>query len=131
MLFTIKIIIFVLIEKYDIMGYGTSFTADIYLNRQIFESRYEVDEKIKELEKFIEQGKQELLALAVSTPKDVIAEKNEDGYVENPLDQIIRKTRETFEWMEDNYRELNKLYQFQEYLDENPDVDIKTLNDLN
>lgn len=112
------------------MGYGTSFTADIYLNRQIFSSRYELDEKVKELEGFIELAKQELLALAVSTPRDVIAEKNEDGYVENPLDQIIRRTRETFEWMEDNYRDLNKLYQFQEYLDENPEVEINQFKDI-
>jgi len=61
------------------MGYGTLFTTDIYLNRQIFESRYELDEKVKELEKFIEMSKQELLALAVSTPRDVIAEKDESG----------------------------------------------------
>jgi intein-encoded DNA endonuclease-like protein len=112
------------------MGYGTSFTVDIYLNRQIFSNRYELDEKVKELEKFIEMAKQELLALAVATPRDVIAEKNEDGYVENPLDQIIRRTRETFEWMEDNYRDLHKLYQFQEYLDENPDVEINQFKDF-
>lgn len=112
------------------MGYGTEFTADIYLNRQIFSNRYELDEKVKELEKFIELAKQELLALAVSTPKDVIAEKNEDGYVENPLDQIIRRTRETIEWMEDNYRDLHKLYQFQEYLDENPDAEINQFKDV-
>lgn len=113
------------------MGYGTIFTTDIYLNRQIFNSRYELDDKIKEFENLIEMSKRELLAFAVSTPKDVMAEKNEDGEVENPMDQILRRTAETFEWMEDNYRELNRLYQFQEYLDENPDVDIKTLNDLN
>jgi hypothetical protein len=112
------------------MGYGTSFTTDIYLNRQIFESRWELDEKVKELEKFIEQGKQELLALAVSTPKDVIAEKDADGYPQNPIEEVLRKTRETFEWMEDNYRELNKLYQFQEYLDENPDVELKQFQDI-
>jgi len=112
------------------MGYGTSFTTDIYLNRQIFESRWELDEKVKELEKFIEQGKQELLALAVSTPKDVIAEKDVDGYPQNPIEEVLRKTRETFEWMEDNYRELNKLYQFQEYLDENSDVDLNQFKDL-
>ena len=112
------------------MGYGTSFTADIYLNRQIFESRWELDEKVKELEKFIEQGKQELLALAVSTPKDVIAEKDADGYPQNPIEEVLRKTRETFEWMEDNYRELNKLYQFQQYLDENPDVDLNQFKDI-
>ena len=113
------------------MGYGTLFTTDIYLNRQIFNSRYELDERVKELENLIEMSKRELLAFAVSTPKDVIAEKNEDGYVENPIDQILRRTAEIFEWMEDNYRELNRLYQFQEYLDENPDVDIEKMNDLN
>ena len=113
------------------MGYGTTFTTDIYINRMVFSSRYELDDKIKELENYIELSKRELLAFAVSTPKDVITEKNEDGEIENPMDQILRRTSETFEWMEDNYRELNKLYQFQEYLDENPDVDIKTLNDLN
>jgi hypothetical protein len=112
------------------MGYGTLFTTDIYLNRQIFESRYELDEKVKELEKFIEMSKQELLALAVSTPRDVIAEKDESGYPQNPIEEVLRKTRETFEWMEDNYRELNKLYQFQEYLDENPDVDLNQFKDI-
>lgn len=113
------------------MGYGTTFTTDIYLNRMVFSSRYELDGRVKELENHIESAKRELLAFAIGTPKDIIAEKNEDGYVENPIDQILRRTSETFEWMEDIYRELNKLYQFREYLDENPDVDIKTLNDLN
>ena len=109
------------------MGYGTTFTTEIFLNRQLFDSRYELDEKVKELEDFIESAKLELTAFAVATPKDVMAEQNEDGYVENPIDQILRRTRETFDWMEDNYRELYRLYQLQEYLDENPDVDIKTL----
>lgn len=112
------------------MGYGTPFTTEIYLNRQIFNSRYELDDKIKELEGYIESAKRELTAFAVSTPKDVIAEKNEDGYVENPIDLILRRTAETFEWMEDNYRELNKLYQFKEYLDENPDVDLNQFKDI-
>lgn len=113
------------------MGWGTSFTTEIYLSRQVFSSRYELDEKVKELEEHIESAKKELTAFAVATPRDIMAEKNEDGYVENPIDQILRRTRETFEWMEDNYRELNKLYQFQEYLDEKPDVDIEKINDLN
>lgn len=112
------------------MGYGTAFTTEIYLNRQIFSSRYELDEKVKELEDMIESAKRELTAFAVGTPKDIMAEKNEEGYVENPIDQILRRTREIFEWMEDNYRELNRLYLFQQYLDENPDVELGKLNDL-
>lgn len=113
------------------MGYGTAFTTEIYLNRQAFRSRYELDEKVKELEGYIESAKRELTAFAVATPRDVMAEKNEDGYVENPIDQILTRTRETFDWMEDNYRELNRLYLFQEFLDENPDADLKKMNDLN
>jgi len=112
------------------MGYGTAFTTEIYLNRQIFQNRYELDEKIKEIEGFIESSKRELTALAVSTPKDVMAEKDSDGYVENPIDQILRRTAEIFEWMEDNYRDLNRLYQYQQYLDENPEVDMEKLNDI-
>lgn len=112
------------------MGYGTSFTTDIYLNRQIFESRWELDEKVKELEDYIQSAKGELIALAVSTPRDVIAEKDESGYPQNPIDEVLIKTKETIQWMEDNYRELNKLYQFQQYLDENPDVDLNQFKDI-
>mgnify|MGYP003654158949 CR=1 FL=1 len=112
------------------MGYGTSFTAEIYLNRQIFNSKDELNERIKELEGYIESAKLELTALAVSTPKDVIAVKDESGYIQNPIDEVLRKTRETFEWMEDNYRDLNRLYQYQQYLEENPDVDINQFSDI-
>lgn len=112
------------------MGWGTTFKAEIYLNRQIFQDRYELDEKVKEIEGYIESAKQELTALAVSTPKDVIAEKDESGYPQNPIDEILRKTRETFEWMEENYRNLHQLYEYQQYLDENPEVDMKKLNDI-
>ena len=112
------------------MGWGTSFTADVYLSRQVFQNRYELDERVKELEEYINSAKQELTALAVATPRDIIAEKNEDGYVQNPIDEILRKTRENFEWMEDNYIALHRLYQFQQYLDEKPDVELGKLNDL-
>lgn len=112
------------------MGYGTAFTTEIYLNRQIFQNRHELDERIKEIEGYIESAKQELTALAVSTPKDVIAEKDESGYPQNPIDEVLRKTKETFEWMEENYRNLHQLYEYQQYLDENPEVDMKKLNDI-
>jgi Na+/phosphate symporter len=112
------------------MGYGTSFKAEIYLNRQIFSSKHELDEKIEEVEGYIESAKRELTAYAVATPRDIIAEKDESGYIQNPIDEVLRKTRETFEWMEDNYRDLNRLYQYQQYLEENPDIDINQLADI-
>ena len=106
------------------MGYGTSFTTAIYLNRQIFNSKDELNERIKELEGYIESAKRELTAYAVATPRDIIAEKDESGYIQNPIDELLRKVHETFEWMEDNYRDLNKLYQYQQHLEENPDVNM-------
>lgn len=112
------------------MGYGTSFTTEIYLNRQIFNSKDELDEKIKEVEEYIESAKSELTAYAVATPRDIIAEKDESGYIQNPIDEVLRKTRETFEWMEDNYRDLNRLYQYQQYLEENPDVNMNQFTDI-
>jgi hypothetical protein len=112
------------------MGWGTSFTTEIYLSRQVFSSKDELDERIKELEGYIESAKRELTAYAVATPRDIIAEKDESGYIQNPIDEVLRKTKETFEWMEDNYRDLNKLYQYQQYLEENPDVDINQFSDI-
>jgi hypothetical protein len=112
------------------MGWGTSFKAEIYLSRQVFSSKLELDKRIKELEGYIESAKQELTAYAVATPRDIIAEKDESGYIQNPIDEVLRKTREIFEWMEDNYRDLNRLYQYQQYLEENPDVDINQFSDI-
>jgi hypothetical protein len=44
--------------------------------------------------------------------------------------ESLEKQREIFEWMEDNYRDLNRLYQYQQYLEENPDVDINQFSDI-
>lgn len=93
-------------------------------------SKDELDEKIKEVEGYIESAKRELTAYAVATPRDIIAEKNEEGYIQNPIDEVLRKVNETLEWMEDNYRDLNRLYQYQQYLEENPKVDINQFSDI-
>jgi hypothetical protein len=111
------------------MGFGTAFTTEIYLNRQLFNSRYELDETVKELEGYIESSKRELTALAVATPRDIIAEKDESGYPQNPFDEVLRRTSEIFEFMEENYSNLNKLYQYQQYLDENPEVNVSQFHD--
>lgn len=112
------------------MGIGTFFTKEIYLNGHTFSSRYELDRKIEEVEGYIESTKKELTALATSTPKDIVSEKNEDGYVESPFDWVMRRTNESFEWLEENYIILNKLYQYREYLDENPDVEMSSNHDI-
>jgi predicted nuclease with TOPRIM domain len=100
------------------MGWGTTFTAEVYLNRQTFEHKYELTEKIKELEGYIESAKRELIAYAVATPRDIVADKNEEGYTQNPINVVLHSVQATFEWREDKYRQLHKLYQYEEYLQE-------------
>lgn len=60
----------------------------------------------------------------------LLQKKNEEGYIQNPIDEVLRKVNETLEWMEDNYRDLNRLYQYQQYLEENPKVDINQFSDI-
>ena len=48
------------------MGWGTDFKTDIYLNRQVFVSKLEVDDKISELNQKIEDDKSLLKMYASS-----------------------------------------------------------------
>ena len=112
------------------MGFGTEFTTEIYLDRKIFNTRYELDQEIKEIESDIESIKKELTAMAVGTPKDIMSEKNEDGYIQSPFDQVLRRTTELFEQLEENYSLLNKLYQYQQYLEENTALEMDSDHDI-
>jgi hypothetical protein len=113
------------------MGYGTSFTTEIYLSRKVFNSDSELDDNIKEIESLININKKIILALAVSTPKDVLSFNNEGDFNEHPLDIIIHRTDKIFESLDEYYLELSRLYILRQYLEENPDVQISKLSDLN
>ena len=65
------------------MGWGTDFKTDIYLNRMIFNSKGELEDKIEELEKGITTCKEKLLMFASSTPKDIIPDdwKEESNFL--------------------------------------------------
>jgi hypothetical protein len=111
------------------MGWGTTFNVEIYLNKKVFTTRYELDDKVKEIENYIEDYKKELIAFSTGTPKDMLNTKNDDGFNEHPIDIILRRTSEIFEMMEEYYSELSNLYLLQEYLNENPTINISDLSD--
>lgn len=81
------------------MSYGTDFKADVYLNRQIFKNRNEVDEAIKEKEEQVQTDRELLLMIAMANPKD-LAEEGEDvlyatrNRVNDLIDDIISEQRE-------------------------------------
>lgn len=85
------------------MGWGTSFTSDIYLNRITFSSVYEIKEKILELKEEIITLKNSIYIIAGSTPKDICLSDEDDivsktSYeVKGILDSIDEKNIELFQ----------------------------------
>lgn len=59
------------------MGWGTSFTADIYLSKKLYHSLNEIDDEIKDIEEKIEREKYTLLMYASATPKDISSDDSD------------------------------------------------------
>jgi hypothetical protein len=54
------------------MGWGTDFTANVYISRQIFKSLADVDDIIEEHQAEILSAELQLVALASATPKYIV-----------------------------------------------------------
>lgn len=74
------------------MGWGTDFTADIYLSRQIYENTFEIKEKIREIDIDINRIKNVLHMLAASNIKDITPEEWKD----EPIDFLNNKLEDLF-----------------------------------
>lgn len=86
------------------MGYGTAFNVEIYLSRQIFNSKYELEQKIEENKKWISNNISKLKMFAAANPRDIVdPEWKEEpvNWLNNQIDDIIESIEEfSFE----NYR---------------------------
>lgn len=108
------------------MGWGTSFTPEIYLNKLIFHSRGELIDTIKDLVESINKDKALLKMYAISTPTDIIF-KNDAYDVDDVFIGFIQtRTEEILENLLEDTDTLTRLYIFLEHIDENPDIDILT-----
>lgn len=72
------------------MGWGTYFEAEIYLNRQIFQSESEIKNEIEELTEDVQKSREALLILVASNYKD-IREEDEDPVwgLRNRVQEVI------------------------------------------
>ena len=100
------------------MGWGTDFNTNIYLNRQVFISKLEVDDKISELTQKIEDNKSLLKMYASSTPNDIIPEDWND----DPIGWINTQINSIYDSIEEDVVTRYKLNLYSEYLEENPIV---------
>lgn len=87
------------------MGWGTTFTTDIFINRQTFDSMYGVELAIKEYEDSIQYFEKRLMMLVAATPSGDISE------LQDEVDEILDCLRH-------DIRNLEMLRIFKEHLEE-------------
>lgn len=88
------------------MGWGTQFNAEIYISKEIYHTKYDVESEIKDLEEWITKLKAKIMALALATPRDIVPHDND------PVDPIFYVTNEIenlFESLEEDHYKLYKL----------------------
>lgn len=98
------------------MSWGTTFTAEIYLSRQTYGSEYEVDEAIKECKRMIVFYRERILMYAIAG-KTAVPEKDENGYVVNPIDWIQCEMNRILEEYDSEQTKLYELYLLKENFD--------------
>ena len=95
--------------KKNNMGFGTDFTADIYLSRERFETEYELDSKIEETKDYIRVVREKIL-MACMNGKEAFNVEDCEGNKCDLVDVVHRNINEYLDWL----LELNnKLYEYE------------------
>ena len=89
------------------MGFATNLFCNITFNRETYNSLYEVDNRIKELEECLNTCKKEIRDLAMMTEPDKFY--NKESY-SSPYEFVYKVLEEDFELIEEYNVELYKLY---------------------
>lgn len=95
------------------MAWGTEFHTDIFISRQSFQTVYELDERINEIEQDIQNRNSRIKMFAAATPNNIIPPDGPD-----PLHYIEVNMDEELAMLEEDIRELYQLSLFKEHLQE-------------
>ncbi len=108
------------------MGWGTDFVTNVYLSHMSFSSKYELENKIEENNKSIEDAKKRIQMFVAASPKDII----DPEWKEQPIDWLVNSTEVWFEVMGDAIKENVRLYLYLDYINEkyNGEIPKKTIN---
>jgi hypothetical protein len=96
------------------MGWGTSFKTEIYLSRQIFSSKYELEEKIEENKKWISNSIEKLKMFAAANPKDIV----DPEWKEEPINWLSNQIDNLMEGIEEFSFENYRLEMYLDYINE-------------
>lgn len=80
------------------MGFGTNFTANIYLSRERFATEYELDAKIEETKELIELARTKIL-MSMIGGKDSFELTDFEGNKCDAVDVIQIKGNEMLDWL--------------------------------
>jgi hypothetical protein len=96
------------------MGWGVNFNADIYLSHQSYSSKYEVEEKIKNISETITEYETKLKMFAIATPRDIVSIENSENILEFINEEIVA----LIELYEESVIQRYQLMLFLEYLED-------------
>jgi predicted DNA-binding protein YlxM (UPF0122 family) len=98
------------------MGYGIDFTANIYLSRQSYSSKGEVEDRIREIDKDLNNCEALLHMYAVASPRDVSPPEDE------PIFYLKNRVNETLEEYQDLLSDRYGLEFYLEYLNDGGEI---------
>lgn len=107
------------------MSWGIDFKADIFLQRESFISKLELEDTIEECYNDMEDVKKRIAMYMASSLKEVVPEEWEGDkilFLRNELSDL-------FELYDSDFKRVIKLEMFLDYLGDNPDKDIKEISD--
>lgn len=100
------------------MSWGIDFKADIYLSRQEYNTKNDVEERIKEIDKTINECETLIKMYASSTPKDIVpSEESED-----PINWINNQINVEFEMYRDYLIDRYNLELYMDYLNDGGEI---------
>ena len=105
------------------MPWGTDFKADVFLSRQEYPTKYDVESRIKEFDEFICKCESLLKMYASATPNNIIPSDNSD----DPINWLNNLVSEELEMYREHIINRYNLGLYLHYLDEKD----KTENDQN
>ena len=108
------------------MGWGTTFNTEIYLNRMIFQQKWEIEEKIQQNEKWISDCITKLKMLAIANVKDII----DPEWKEESVTWVNNQVNDLMGMIEDTSYENYKLNLYLDYINEeyNGEIPKNTFN---
>ena len=104
------------------MGWGTTFSPEIYLSKATFDSKWEIEDYIKDKETSINFIRNKLLIFAASSPKDICP----DEWKEDIVSYLTNELRDLLDLLEELTIEKTKTNLLLNHVTEN-NIDVKTL----